>query len=206
MKFDVFVMTVDATVATNYKSLNAIAINFVDANEINFNNFAVSNVNINVKEILSIDITIYDDVDTRIKFANVIASYSNLWNDNKFIMQILSNKWMSIEFKSNVKIETTKMYSLNLVDKKFVNETFDKLHAQKQMKYINQFISYDYLVFAIWRIVFSLNNSKRKKRVIVNIRDFNKIIFIDLYFMSLQSNIIVRIQISRLVLYSSHVI
>ena len=82
MKLDVFVMTADATVATNYENLNAIAINFVDANEINssniFINFAVSNVNINVKEVLFADITIYDDVDTRIKFANVIASYSNL--------------------------------------------------------------------------------------------------------------------------------
>ena len=82
MKFDVFVMIVDTIVATNYENLNAIAINFVDANEINFSNifinFAVSNVNINVKKILFVDITIYDDVDTRIKFTNVIANYSNL--------------------------------------------------------------------------------------------------------------------------------
>ena len=78
MKLDVFVMTIDATVAINYENLNAIAINFVDANEINFNNFVVSNVNIDVKKILSIDIRIYDDLNTRIKFANVIANYSNL--------------------------------------------------------------------------------------------------------------------------------
>ena len=82
MKLDVFVMTADAIVAINYENLNAIATNFVDANEINsssiFINSAVSSVSINVKEILSADITIYDDVDTRIKFTNVIASYSNL--------------------------------------------------------------------------------------------------------------------------------
>ena len=82
MKFDVFVMTIDAIVATNYENLNAIATNFVDANEINSSNIsinsAVSSVNLNVKEVLFADITIYDDVDTRIKFANVIASYSNL--------------------------------------------------------------------------------------------------------------------------------
>ena len=82
MKFDVFIMTVDATVAINYENLNTIAINFVDANEINFSNifinFAVSNVNINVKKILFVDITIYDDIDTRTKLTNVIANYSNL--------------------------------------------------------------------------------------------------------------------------------
>ena len=85
------------------------------------------------------------------------------------------------------------MYLLNFANRKLMNEIFDKLHAQKRMKYINQFISHDYLIFAIWRIVFDFNNSKRKKRVIVNIRDFNKIIFINSYFMSLQSNIIVAV-------------
>ena len=100
---------------------------------------------------------------------------------------------MSIEIKWNVKIKTTKMYSLNFVDKKFVNETFNKLHAQKRMKYINQFISHEYSIFVIWRTIFDFDNSKRKKRVIVNIRDFNKIIFIDSYFISLQIDIIVAV-------------
>ena len=85
------------------------------------------------------------------------------------------------------------MYSLNFVDKKFVNETFNKLHAQKRMKYINQFISHEYSIFVIWRTIFDFDNSKRKKRVIVNIRDFNKIIVIDSYFMSLQIDIIVAV-------------
>ena len=98
---------------------------------------------------------------------------------------------MSIEIKSNVKIETTKMYSLNLVDRKLVDETFDKLHAQERMKYTSQFTSHDYSIFAIWRIVFDFDDSKRKSRVIVNIRDLNKIILTDSYFMSLQANIIV---------------
>ena len=188
-------MTTDATVAINYENLNAIAINFVDANEINFSNIsinsAVSNASINVKEVLSADITIYDDVDTRIKFANVIANYSNLWNDNEFIVRISSNEWISIEIKSNVKIETTKIYLLSLVDKKLINDTFNKLHAQRRMKYINQFTSHEYSIFAIWRIVFDFDDLKRKRRVIVNIRDFNKIIFINSYFISLQINIIV---------------
>ena len=198
MKMSVFAMIIDATIAINYEDLyNANAINFV-AHEvnainssINSSNSTASSVNVSLKKILSTNITIYDDIDTRIKFANVIANYSNLWNDNEFIVRISSNEWMSIEIKSNVKIETTKMYSLNLADKKFVDETFDKLHAQKRMKYISQFTLHDYSIFAIWRIVFDFDDSKRKKRVIVNIRDFNKIIFIDSYFMSLQANIIV---------------
>ena len=41
------------------------------------------------------------------------------------------------------------MYLLNFANRKLMNEIFDKLHAQKRMKYINQFISHDYLIFAI---------------------------------------------------------
>ena len=126
-----------------------------------------------------------------VSIVNVIANYSNLWNDNEFIVRISFEKWMLIEIKSNVKIETIKMYSLNFVDKKLINNTFDKLHAQKRMKYINQSILHEYSIFAIWRIVFDFDDSKRKRRVVVNIRDLNKIIFIDSYFMSLQANIIV---------------
>ena len=86
MKFDVSILIVDATIAINYENLHdAIATNFV-ANLINFsinsasnsNNSIVSNVNISAKEVLSVEITIYDDVNARIKFANVVTNYSNL--------------------------------------------------------------------------------------------------------------------------------
>ena len=85
MKMNVSAMTVDAIMTTNYENLhNANAINFV-AHEIdlinssiNSSNFIASNVNASLKKILFTDITIYDDVDTRTKFANVIANYSNL--------------------------------------------------------------------------------------------------------------------------------
>ena len=50
---------------------------------------------------------------------------------------------------------------------------------------------HEYSVFAIWRTISESNDSKRKKRVVVNIRDLNKIILSDSYFMSLQFDIIV---------------
>ena len=85
MKMNVFVMTINAIMTINYENLhNANAINFVahKVNAINFsinsNNFIVSNINVNLKEILFTNITIYDDVNIRIKFANVTTNYSNL--------------------------------------------------------------------------------------------------------------------------------
>ena len=82
-------MTIDAIITINYKTLHdAIAINFVVLNfnfTINFainscenSNNSVSNSNINVEKILFANITIYDDINARIKFANVIENYSKL--------------------------------------------------------------------------------------------------------------------------------
>ena len=197
MKMSVSAMTADATMTINYENLhNANATNFV-AHEVNAINSAInssnsiaSSANVNLKEVLSTDITIYDDVSTRTKFANVTTSYSELWNDNEFIVRISKNEWMSIELKSDAKIETAKMYSLSLADRKFVDEIFDKLHAQERMKYTTQSTSHEYSVFAVWRTVSESNDSERKERVVVNIRDLNKIIFTDSYFMSLQFDII----------------
>ena len=56
---------------------------------------------------------------------------------------------MFIEIKFDAKIETIKIYSLKFVDQKIMNEIFDKLHAQKRMKYINQFTSYEYSMFVV---------------------------------------------------------
>ena len=96
---------------------------------------------------------------------------------------------MSIDIKFDAKMKTTKIYSLNSTDRKFVDETFDKLHAQKRMKYIIQSTPHDYFIFVVWRIVFEFNNSKRKDRVVIDIRNFNKIVIIDTYFMLLQFDI-----------------
>ena len=116
--------------------------------------------------------------------------YFNFWHDDDFIVRVLENEWMSINFKSNAKIKIVKIYSLKFNDRKFVDEIFDKLHEQNRMKFINQFTFHDYSIFVIWRTMQNSNKSKRKKRVIIDIRDLNKIIIIDSYSMSLQSNII----------------
>ena len=109
------------------------------------------------KQILFSKIRIYDDFEIRDKFFNVINNYLNLWNNNDFIVKIIVNEWMSIEIIFEFKIETTKMYFFDFVDRKFVDEIFDKLYVQSKMKYIFQFIVHDYSIFAIWKNVFEFN-------------------------------------------------
>ena len=184
-----------AKFATNFVAISINSANF-EAKIINFAaNFLSSFYHVDEnqfsKQSLFSKITIYDDFKTRDKFFNVIDNYSDLWNDNDFIVKISANEWMSIEIISEFKIETTKMYFLDFVDRKLIDEVFDKLHAQNKIKYIFQFIVHDYLIFAIWKNVFEFNESKRKDRMIVDIRDSNKITITDFYFMSFQTNIIV---------------
>ena len=56
---------------------------------------------------------------------------------------------MLINLKSNTKVETTKIYLLKSIDRKFVNKIFDKLHKQERIKFNNQFTLHNYSIFVI---------------------------------------------------------
>ena len=56
---------------------------------------------------------------------------------------------MFINIQFNVKIKTTKVYSLKSIDRQFVDEAFNKFYKQKRMKYFNQSTSHNYSIFVI---------------------------------------------------------
>lgn len=97
-------------------------------------------------------------------------------------MNILEENWMSITLTLEIKILLTRVYSLSTKDKKLIDEIFDKLHEQHKLTWIEQSTLYDFSVFVVWREI----NEIRKKRVVVDIRDLNKIFLQDSYSMSLQ--------------------
>ena len=174
IKIDVAILTIETTIVIVYQNL--IKSNIFDNN---------------TKIVTSIEITIYDEIlTTQIQLANVIEFYFNLWHDDDTIVRISLEKWMSIKFRSKVKIEAIKIYSLKSINRQFVDEICNKLHIQDRMKYITQSISYNYSIFVVWRIVFNFDESKKKSRVVINIRDLNKISITNSYSMSLQLIII----------------
>ena len=104
LKMNVSTMIVDATMTTSIEnSTTKFATNFV-AISINFEteiinfvaNFLSSSYHVDenqfFEQILSSKITIYDDFEIRDKFFNVVDSYSDLWNDNDFIVKISANE------------------------------------------------------------------------------------------------------------------
>ena len=93
---------------------------------------------------------------------------------------------MSIPLKPDVIFKLFKVYPIEQKNRKVIDITFDKLHEQGKMTWSTQPTPYSYLVFVIWKN--SAND--RKDRVIVDIRELNKITLTDLYPLSLQSEII----------------
>ena len=106
--------------------------------------------------------------------------------DQEITIDISENQKMLINLKSDVTIKLFKIYLFDQKDKKIVNITFDKLHAQNKMHYITQFIQFNYFMFIVWKNTFQ----DRKNKAVIDIRDFNNIIEINNYSLSLQSNII----------------
>ena len=58
------------------------------------------------------------------------------------------------------------------------------------MQYTTKSTKHKYSVFVVWQTMSESNNSKRKDRAIVDIRELNKIVVTDNYSISLQTNII----------------
>ena len=105
-------------------------------------------------------------------------------------MNIFEKNWMLITLKSNAKIEATKIYLFEFENREFVDKEFDKLHDQERMKFSFQSTLFDWSIFVIWRIIEKFDKqSERKNRVVIDIRDLNKIIVIDFYSLLLQSDI-----------------
>jgi hypothetical protein len=121
-------------------------------------------------------------------FSNLIDQYSKLWKSEEFV-KLSENQWMRIllrfDWKTRI-FEKVKVYSLELKDKKLVDQTFDDLQDKERLKFITKFTSFSYLVFVVWKNV----NDKKKKRVVVNIRDLNAIILFDAYSLFLQFDVI----------------
>ena len=113
-------------------------------------------------------------------------------------MNISELNYLQVSLKTNWKEETVKLskqiYFLSENVRQLVNDKFDKLHCQDQMKWSTQFISFDFSVFIVWKMIISDSLSKWKSYVVMNIQGLNQISQSDFYFLFLQTNITAVIQ------------
>ncbi len=145
-------------------------------------NLLSTKIDSDLKSTLQNDVTIYDITQIITAIAEIVNSY-DIWTDKRNIVNIFEENWMSITLTFEIKIFLTRVYSLSTKDKKLIDEIFDKLHEQHKLTWIKQSMLYDFSVFVVWREI----NEIRKKRVVVDIQDLNKIFLQDSYLMSLQT-------------------
>ena len=141
-----------------------------------------------IEIVLFNDVTIYNS-ESNDFFAKIVKKFSALWYDIDFVKMSKEN-WMRISLKSDWKkriSDKAKMYSLEVKNRELMNKTFDELHRVDKMFWINQFTSFFYLSFCVWKKV----EDERKNRVVVDIRDLNAITQSNVYSLSLQIDIII---------------
>ena len=141
------------------------------------------------KVIFNNDITIHRFNDVVVQtFIDIVEEYSNLWKKTDFV-DLSKENWMriflKIDWKSRIS-DKVKIYSLSTRDKELIDVIFDKLHEFDKLNWIEEFTSFSYLVFCVWKNV----NDEKKRRIIVDIRELNVIIQFDVYSLSLQIEMI----------------
>ena len=98
---------------------------------------------------------------------------------------------MRILLRLNAKFQTSaKVYLFSSKNHEIVNKIFDKLHNQECMTWAENHISSDYSVFIIWWDALIDDKITKKKQVVVDLRNFNKITKSDIYSIFLQTDII----------------
>ncbi len=87
-------------------------------------------ITLTVEQVLSNEITIFDNEFIFTQILNMMTFYLKIWTDQSTIINVSEKNWMSITLKSEViKQKTFKVYSLSIKDKDMIDKIFDKLHA-----------------------------------------------------------------------------
>ena len=92
--------------------------------------------------------------------------------------------WVSLKFDVKMLI-TIKIYLLKSKNYKIVNKILNKLHNQEKLFWAENHTLSEYSVFVVWQNVIENDKIIKKKWLIIDLQDLNKITESDLYFMSL---------------------
>ena len=109
-------------------------------------------------------VTMFDDHENAKNFEKLIKKYDSLWKKKNTLIKIFESAYMpiSLKFDWTNHLKINRIYSLEIKNRVLIDETFDKFHQQKEMKWIKNFIFFEYFVFVIWRIVIKNEKSIKK--------------------------------------------
>ena len=105
--------------------------------------------------------------------------------------QRIKKNWISIKTIFETKSKSSRVYFVDFQNRDFIDKKLNKLYREKKMSWTIKIIFFNFFVFVIWKTIYlSKQNLIKKSKIVINIREFNKIIELNNYFMFLQSNII----------------
>ncbi len=81
---------------------------------------------------------------------------------------------------------SSRPYPTGRKDRELIDQTFDKLHEQGRMEWVDGLTPFTTPIFVVWRHV----HGKEKGRVVVDLRPLNRVAIPDNYPLPLQSTII----------------
>ena len=139
------------------------------------------------------EITVYEDEAIVKKIQTIIEKISEIWCLISKIMNLSSEKWIKIKTTDEVS-KSTRVFKISSKNKTFIDKKFDVLHVQNKLKW-TKINSYAFSIFVIWHTMHLQGKEpQRKNRVMIDIRNLNKMSKFNVYFMFFQFDIISAIQ------------
>ena len=146
-----------------------------------------------MKTTLFNEITMYENEITMKKLQIITEKTSKIWCSIFKMINLSSEKWMKIRITDEMS-KSIRMFRISSENKTFINKKFDVLHEQNKLKW-TKINSYVFSIFVIWNTMHLQNKeSQRKNRIIIDIKELNKMSKFDVYFMFFQFDIISVIQ------------
>jgi hypothetical protein len=176
-------------------AFNRLSTNRRKMNSRRFQNKDVSEKDKSFETILLNDIIVHDDKESIARIVAIINEYLNVWKNISKTVNVSEKRWMKIKTILEANSNACRVYKLETENQTMIDREFDALHVLNKMKWASESTFYAYSVFVIWTIIHFMKKSfTRRDKVVVDIRDLNKISKHDAYSMLLQSDILSKIQ------------
>ena len=119
----------------------------------------------------------------------VVARYSTIWSEIRWIVDISEKYWMQICLKNNWKVIDAKLkhkfYSVSVNECVVIDETLDKLHNQEKTYWIQDSALYTCSVFVTWWIMYKNEKFIWKEQAVIDLWELNHVTISDVYFLLL---------------------
>lgn len=107
------------------------------------------------KKKLANRVSAYGTIEELDIYIQLVNKFPTLWKDDGFI-HVIPKEWMRIPLKEGWEskiIRRSKIYPLDLEDRKLVDKTLNEMHEKSRLKWTNVQTPFSYPVLVVWRAI-----------------------------------------------------